>query len=135
MIDVRNLSKSYRVHKRVPGLTTALQSVLHRKYEDVKAVEEANAKLVSGDSQFLFKLGEEKTVGANSRVLLSDRRSLSSSPSRYHTAEDWGVVSGSIVDSTHTPGDSSNSRNDSGNTLSSSIDSRVSVGTRTMMHP
>jgi hypothetical protein len=38
----------------------------------VKAVEEANAKLVSGDSQFLFKLGEEKTVGANSRVLLSD---------------------------------------------------------------
>jgi neutral ceramidase len=38
----------------------------------VKAVQEANAQLWGGDSRFLFKLGEEKTVGANSRILLSD---------------------------------------------------------------
>ncbi len=38
----------------------------------VKAVEQANAKLDGGDCQFLFKLSEENTVGANSRVLLSD---------------------------------------------------------------
>ncbi|HEX3725334.1 MAG TPA: hypothetical protein VHV08_03795, partial [Pirellulales bacterium] len=38
----------------------------------VKAIEEANAKLAGGDGQFFYKLGEEKTVGANSRVLLSD---------------------------------------------------------------
>jgi neutral ceramidase len=38
----------------------------------VKAVEQANAKLAGGDAQFFFKLGEENTVGANSRVLLSD---------------------------------------------------------------
>jgi neutral ceramidase len=38
----------------------------------VKSVEEANAKLGGGDCTFAFKLGEEKTVGANSRVLLSD---------------------------------------------------------------
>jgi hypothetical protein len=37
----------------------------------VKSVEDANANL-GGDCQFLYKLGEEKTVGANSRVLLSD---------------------------------------------------------------
>ncbi len=38
----------------------------------VKAVQQANAKLAGGEAEFLFKLGEEKTVGANSRVLLSD---------------------------------------------------------------
>jgi neutral ceramidase len=38
----------------------------------VKAVEDANAHLSGGDAEFLFKLGEENTVGANSRVLLAD---------------------------------------------------------------
>ena len=38
----------------------------------VKSVEEANSQLAGAESQFFFKLGEEKTVGANSRVLLSD---------------------------------------------------------------
>jgi hypothetical protein len=38
----------------------------------VKSVEQANARLEGGDSEFLFKLTEETTIGANSRVLLSD---------------------------------------------------------------
>ncbi len=38
----------------------------------VKSVEDAHAKLDGGDATFLFKLGREDTVGANSRVLLSD---------------------------------------------------------------
>ena len=38
----------------------------------VKAVQEANAKLPAGGCQFYFGLGEEKTVGQNSRLLLSD---------------------------------------------------------------
>jgi hypothetical protein len=38
----------------------------------VKAVEEANARLADDECEFVFKLGEEGTVGANSRVLLSD---------------------------------------------------------------
>ncbi|HEV3137397.1 MAG TPA: hypothetical protein VGZ26_05825, partial [Pirellulales bacterium] len=38
----------------------------------VKAVEQANAKLAGGDAEFFFRLGEENTVGANSRVLLAD---------------------------------------------------------------
>ena len=36
----------------------------------VKAVTDANAKL--GDASFHFKLGQEKTVGQNSRLLMSD---------------------------------------------------------------
>ena len=38
----------------------------------VQAVEAANGRLDGGDATMLYKLGEERTVGANSRVLLSD---------------------------------------------------------------
>jgi hypothetical protein len=38
----------------------------------VKAVREANGKLSKEDCQFYFHLGEENTVGQNSRQLLSD---------------------------------------------------------------
>ncbi len=38
----------------------------------VKAVEGAVARLPEGEAEMLFKLGEERTVGANSRVLLAD---------------------------------------------------------------
>ena len=38
----------------------------------VQAVQQANAKLKEGRSQFFFHLGQEKTVGANSRLLLRD---------------------------------------------------------------
>jgi hypothetical protein len=38
----------------------------------VKAVQDANANLSKDDCRFYFQLGEEKTVGQNSRVLLSD---------------------------------------------------------------
>ncbi len=45
-----------------------------RRVEDaiVASVEKAHANLEGGDSTFLFKLGHERTVGANSRVLLAD---------------------------------------------------------------
>ena len=38
----------------------------------VKAVQEANANLSKDNCRFFFHLGEEKTVGQNSRMLLSD---------------------------------------------------------------
>ena len=38
----------------------------------VLAVQEANSKLSGGEAAFLFHLGEERTVGGNSRFLLSD---------------------------------------------------------------
>ncbi len=45
-----------------------------RRLEDaiVRSVEEAHAHLGGSPCEFVFKLGEESTVGANSRVLLSD---------------------------------------------------------------
>ncbi|MGE3317225.1 MAG: PVC-type heme-binding CxxCH protein, partial [Planctomycetaceae bacterium] len=38
----------------------------------VKSVQEANSRLNGGEARFFFHLGEEKTVGANSRMLLED---------------------------------------------------------------
>jgi hypothetical protein len=38
----------------------------------VQAVEEAHGRLAGGDAEMVYKLGEENTVGANSRVLLAD---------------------------------------------------------------
>ncbi len=45
-----------------------------RNVEDaiVRAVESASGRLEGGDATFLYKLGEETTVGGNSRLLLAD---------------------------------------------------------------
>ncbi|HUS40667.1 MAG TPA: hypothetical protein VMX74_14540 [Pirellulales bacterium] len=40
----------------------------------VRAVQQANARRPDGEADFLFHLGNEKTVGANSRLLLKDGR-------------------------------------------------------------
>jgi ABC-2 type transport system ATP-binding protein len=52
VIEVKNLSKTYRVHRRAPGIAAALRSVLHRQYETVKAVE-----------GLTFAIGEGERVG------------------------------------------------------------------------
>ncbi len=38
----------------------------------IRAVEQANRNLAGGDAAFFFALGEEKTVGANSRLRLAE---------------------------------------------------------------
>ena len=38
----------------------------------IRAVQQANRRLASGDAAFFFALGEERTVGANSRLKLAD---------------------------------------------------------------
>jgi hypothetical protein len=48
------------------GFTTGVQKAI------VKAVQDANVNLSKDNCQFLFHLGEEKTVGQNSRMLLED---------------------------------------------------------------
>jgi viologen exporter family transport system ATP-binding protein len=63
MIDVRDLSKSYRVHRRAPGLGAALRSVLRRSYELVEAVEDLSFQIAEGERVgFLGPNGAGKTT-------------------------------------------------------------------------
>jgi len=63
MIDVSSLSKNYRVHRRAPGVVAALRSVLKRKYETVKAVEDLSFQINDGERVgFLGPNGAGKTT-------------------------------------------------------------------------
>ncbi len=63
MIEVDKLTKTYRVHKRAPGVAAALRSVLRRHYEEVKAVEELSFRIADGERVgFLGPNGAGKTT-------------------------------------------------------------------------
>jgi ABC-2 type transport system ATP-binding protein len=63
LIDVRQLTKTYRVHKRAAGIAAALRSVLRRKYETVTAVEELSFAIADGERVgFLGPNGAGKTT-------------------------------------------------------------------------
>ena len=63
LIEVKNLTKTYRVHKRAPGVAAALRSVLRRHYEEVKAVDDLSFHIAEGERVgFLGPNGAGKTT-------------------------------------------------------------------------
>ena len=52
------------------GFSEVFRETLRRAI--VQSVQEACGHLAGGDAQFFFRLGEENTIGANSRLLLED---------------------------------------------------------------
>jgi viologen exporter family transport system ATP-binding protein len=63
VIDVRGLSKRYKVHRRPPGVAAALRSLVHRKYDEVKAVDGIDFHVDPGERVgFLGPNGAGKTT-------------------------------------------------------------------------
>src|SRR3972149_2641479 len=52
VIEVKNLRKYYKVHQKEPGLSGSIRSLFHRKYYDVKAVDNVS-----------FEIGEGELIG------------------------------------------------------------------------
>jgi len=49
VITLKNLKKYYRVHQKEPGLLGSIQSLFHRKYYDVKAVNDISFNINEGE--------------------------------------------------------------------------------------
>ncbi|HVX96193.1 MAG TPA: ATP-binding cassette domain-containing protein [Polyangia bacterium] len=63
MIEVESLTKTYRVHKRAPGVGAALRSVLRRRYDEVTAVAGLSFQIAAGERVgFLGPNGAGKTT-------------------------------------------------------------------------
>jgi ABC-2 type transport system ATP-binding protein len=63
LIEVRHLTKVYRVHKRPPGLAAALRSIVKRHYESVRAVDDLSFQIAAGERVgFLGPNGAGKTT-------------------------------------------------------------------------
>ena len=63
VIRVQHLCKYYKVHQKEPGLAGSLRSFFHRKYEDVKAVDDLTFQIDAGEIVgFLGPNGAGKTT-------------------------------------------------------------------------
>ena len=63
MIRARELTKHFRVHKRPPGFVSAMKSLVHRRYEVVKAVDGVSFTIERGERVgFLGPNGAGKTT-------------------------------------------------------------------------
>jgi ABC-2 type transport system ATP-binding protein len=63
LIEVRRLTKHYRVHRRPPGLAAAVRSLFHRSYDTVRAVDGIDFGVAPGERVgFLGPNGAGKTT-------------------------------------------------------------------------
>lgn len=63
IIEIENLSKSYRVYQKQEGLLAAVRGLWHREYRDVHAVRDVNLKVDQGEFvAFLGPNGAGKTT-------------------------------------------------------------------------
>jgi ABC-2 type transport system ATP-binding protein len=63
VIQVHDLRKEYRVHRRPPGLAASLRSLVRRRYESVKAVDGISFSVAAGERVgFLGPNGAGKTT-------------------------------------------------------------------------
>lgn len=63
MIEVRGLSKTYRVPVKDPGVAGTLRSLVHRRYRDVEAVKDLSFRIEQGERVgFLGPNGAGKTT-------------------------------------------------------------------------
>ena len=63
MIRARELTKHFKVHRRPPGFAAAMKSLVHRKYETVKAVDGVSFTIEKGERVgFLGPNGAGKTT-------------------------------------------------------------------------
>jgi len=49
LIEVKNLKKYFRVHKKEPGLVGSIKSLVSRRYEEVKAVDDISFNIEEGE--------------------------------------------------------------------------------------
>jgi len=49
IIQINHLKKFYKVHQKEPGLGGSLKSLFHRKYYDVKAVDDISFEIAEGE--------------------------------------------------------------------------------------
>ncbi len=62
-IDVTNLRKYYQVHQKEPGFAGSIRSFVHRKYVDVKAIDDLSFQIDKGEIVgFLGPNGAGKTT-------------------------------------------------------------------------
>lgn len=72
MIEVKDLRKTYKTHKRKPGIANAFKSIINRKYEIKHAVDGVSFKVEKGEIVGLIGpngAGKSTTIKAMSGVL------------------------------------------------------------------